>query len=203
MRPVVAKEPEKPDFEHLQWAIDKRADIQRTLLALYEFIRHHPPPRRTEENYVLGFLIGAAFSLWRAVFLADTFRDDVAIHTSQEQFLEKVITDNAIGFSDDKQNRHWTVGYYLENAKFRLSNAASYIEHHARAFNLNDSAEVLAKIMPFLRLTGTLGVELTRYEWDSAHYALRLLFKIIKPDTNMQAKPPDVPKPEDLQESTE
>jgi len=72
---------------------------------------------------VLGYLIRAAFSLWRAVFLAETFRDDTEIYTSQEKFLEKVITDNAIGFSDDKKIGIGPLGTYLENAKFRLSKA--------------------------------------------------------------------------------
>ena len=58
------------------------------------------------------------------MFVADTFPDDVSVHGSEEQFLKKVITDNAIGFSDDRQNRHW-VGYYLENAKIRLSQVAT------------------------------------------------------------------------------
>jgi len=54
--------------------------------------------------------------------------------------------------------------------------------------------------MPFLRLTGTMGVELTRYEWESAHYALRLLFKIIEPDAPIQAQLPNAPKPKGLEE---
>jgi hypothetical protein len=191
----VRGESEGPDFEHLGWAIDQRAEIQRTLLALYEFVCRHRPPQNDQQKYVLGFLIG----VWRAVFLADTFRDDVSVHGSQEQFLKKVITDNAIGFSDDRQNRHWTIGYYLENAKIRLSQVATFIESHASVFGLKKNSEVLAKVMPFLRLTGTMGVELTRYEWESAHYALRLLFGIIEPDAPLEAKPPQVPRPKGLQ----
>jgi hypothetical protein len=53
-------------------------------------------------------------------------------------------------------------------------------------------------LMPFLRLRGTLGAELTRYEWESAHYALRALFKVIAPDTSLEAKSPTLPKPKGL-----
>jgi hypothetical protein len=189
---------ERPDFEHLKWAIDQRAEIQRTLLALYDFVCRHRPPQEYDLNYVLGYLVGAAFSLWRAVFLADTFRDEVSVHGSQEQFLQKVITDNAIGFNDDRQNRCWTVGYYLDNAELRLSQVASFVESHASAFGLKKSPGVLAEIMPFLRLTGTLGVELTRYEWEAAHYALRYLFKIAEPSTTLEVKHPTAPKPKCL-----
>ena len=192
--------PERPDFGHLAWAVNQRAEIQRTLLALYEFVCRHRPPQNGAQKYVPGYLIGAAFSLWRAVFLADTFRDDVSVHGSQEQFLKKVITDNTIGFNDDRQNRHWTVGYYLENAKIRLSQAATFIEAHANAFGLKLNPGVLAETMPLLQLSGTMGVELTRYEWESAHYALRRLFRIIEPDASIEARPPEAPEPQGLQE---
>jgi hypothetical protein len=178
---------EKPNEEHLAWAIDQRAAVQHTLRALYGFVRHHPPPLDLDTRYLLDHLIGAAFSLWRAVFLAD----DIRIHESQEKFLEKVITDNAISFADDKANRHWTVEYYLENAKFRLARAITYADNYK-------STRLTEPLMWFLRLRSTLGAELTRYEWESAHYALRQLFKVIAPDDALEAEKPTLPKPNDL-----
>jgi hypothetical protein len=54
----------KPDEEHLAWAIDQRADVQHTLLALYGFVQYHPPPKLDHDaQYLLDLLIGAAFSL--------------------------------------------------------------------------------------------------------------------------------------------
>ena len=185
---------EKPDEEHLAWAIDQRAEVQRTLLALYEFVRHHRPDILEHHiRYLLDHLIGAAFSLWRAVFLAETFRDVVKIQQSQETFLEKLLTDNAINFSDDKANRHWTVEYYLENAKLRLGRAVAYSDTH-KGVQLNEL------LMPFLQLRGIHGAEFTRYEWESAHYALRELLKVIDPKTILVAKIPTVPKPSGLEE---
>src|SRR5262245_16163107 len=111
---------QKSDPEHLAWAINERAEVQRTLLGLYEFVSNRSPDSIpvVPDQHILNHLIGAAFSLWRAVFLADTFRDHVSVHRDQRAFLDKVISDNAITFADDKNNRHWTVDYYLENAKF-------------------------------------------------------------------------------------
>jgi hypothetical protein len=57
-----------------------------------------------------------------------------------------------------------------------------------------------AVLLPFLRLTGTMGVELTRYEWESAHYVLRSLFNVLEPKTLMEAKKPAAPKPRGLEE---
>lgn len=99
-------------------------------------------------------MIAAAFSLWRAVFLAEAFRDIETIHRSQEAFLEKLITDNAIGFSDDKVNRHWTVEYYLENAKLRLGRIAQFADHHL-------GIKVAQEVIQNLRLRGTMGIDLT------------------------------------------
>ncbi len=188
----------KPDLEHLAWAIDQRAEVQRTLLALYSFVRENSPSWINDNGYVLNYLIGAAFSLWRAVFLADTFRDIYTIHKSQENFLEKLITDNAIAFADDKANRDWTVGYYLENAKLRLSHAAQYIDNHKAAFYQKDKKDLGPQVLPFLRMTGTMGVDLTRYEWESAHYALRLIFHVLAPKARIKANLPNVPQPKPL-----
>jgi hypothetical protein len=187
-------EVKKPDVDHLRWAIDQRAEIQRTLLALYVYIRRTPSNTGYADPkvYLLDHLIGAAFSLWRAVFLAETFRTDETIHQSQEAFLAKVISDNSITFGDDKINRAWTVGYYLDNAKLRIERASAYADHHLNS----DSRRY---VLPNLRLRGTLGVSLTEWEWESAHYALRYMLMILDPETKAQPQQPNSPRPEGLE----
>jgi hypothetical protein len=98
----------KPDVEHLRWAVNQRAEIQRTLLALYEYVRKTPSKTGYAEPrvYLLDNLIGAAFSLWRAVFLAEIYRTDETIHQSQEAFLAKVISDNSITFGTIRSIEH-------------------------------------------------------------------------------------------------
>ncbi len=52
------KDVKKPDVDHLRWAVDQRAEIQRTLLALYEFVRR--TPSRTgyaDPKVYLSFLV--------------------------------------------------------------------------------------------------------------------------------------------------
>jgi hypothetical protein len=124
----------KPDIEHLRWAVNQRAEIQHTLLALYEYVRrtHSKAGYADTKVYLLDHLIGAAFSLWRAVFLAETYRTDEGIRESQETFLAKVISDNSITFGDDKINRAWTVGYYLDDAKLRIERASAYADHNLK-----------------------------------------------------------------------
>jgi hypothetical protein len=178
----------KPDPRHLAWAIEQRAEIQRTLLALYEFIRNHPPDKIDMwDKYLLDACVGAAFSLWRAAFLAETLREEAGVHASQEAFLERLISDNTIGFADDKSNRDWTVGYYLENAKYRLANAINLSDHYKKT-SLNKD------LMPFLRLRGSIDVDLTEYEWESLHFVTRAIFKEIAPDLKLTPVKPNLPE---------
>jgi hypothetical protein len=185
----------QPDIGHLAWALDQRVEIQRTLLELYEFVRSNSSKTLTAspsggydfvKPMLLDHLIAAGFSLWRAVFLSESDRDFVAIHKSQEKFLESVLTNNAITYTDDKNNRAWTVSYYLENAKHRLAAAEALAEHY-----LGDTQR--DRIMPLLRLKGERDVRLTRYEWECVHSAMRIILKILYPGSKLAHLDPKLP----------
>lgn len=106
--------------------------------------------------------------------------------------LEKLITDNAINFSDDKASRDWTVGYYLDNAKLRLHRASALWDHET-------DQQTLPTVERFLRIRGSMVVGLIRYEWEAAHYALRLLFKAYYGKAAPEPKKPTLPQPEGLE----
>ena len=184
----------KSDVEHLRWAVDQRAEIQRTLLALYEYVRKTTSAAgyADPKAYLLDNLIGAAFSLWRAAFLVETFRTDENILRSQETFLAKVISDNSIQFGDDKINRAWTVGYYLDNAKLRIERASAFADHHLQT----DSRRY---VLQHLRIRGTPSVPLTEWEWESAHFALRYMLGISDPTTNAKPTTPSRPRPQGVE----
>jgi hypothetical protein len=190
-----AEDTKKPDLSHLAWALDQRVEIQRTLLELYRFVRANASEalRSTpsgEYDFVkpmlLDHLIAAGFSLWRAVFLSESDRDFVSIHKSQEKFLESVLTNNAITYTDDKTNRAWTVSYYLENAKHRLAAAINLAEHYLKCKSRD-------KVLPLLRLVGTRDVALTRYEWECVHAAMRVILKILHPESMLPDLQPKLP----------
>lgn len=177
----------KPDIVHLAWAIDQRAKIQHTLLALYEYVRSNEPDQREwVKPSLLDHLIAAAFSLWRAVFLAEDTRTLVSIRKAQEEFLASVISTNAIGFGDDKRNSAWTVSYYLENAKHRLMAAHHIAEHYMKDKSLDT-------VLSLVRLKGTDDVRLTRYEWESIHMAVRIMLKLLCPDLKLPIEAPTIP----------
>jgi hypothetical protein len=56
----------KPDVEHLRWAVDQRGEVQRTLLAPYEYMRTKGSNAGYADPsaYILDHLIGVAFSLY-------------------------------------------------------------------------------------------------------------------------------------------
>jgi hypothetical protein len=121
--------PVAPD--RLQWAIDARARSQRLLLALYQFGEDRnfgsasnefasPLP----ETALFSLLVGIAFSLWRAAFLAEmpTRVWPEALRNAQT-LLSRVLETNAIAFGTEHDLQGWTGGYYLNNAKLRLLEA--------------------------------------------------------------------------------
>lgn len=172
----------EPDIEHLRWAIDCRADIQHTLLALYTFVRRPSLDQRDwVRPHLLDDLIAAAFSLWRAAFLAEHVRTADSIREAQQRFLATVIATNAINFPDDRRNSAWSVSFYLENAKHRLMKAHQIAQHYM-------DHESLKKVLPLVRLQGTNDVKLTRYEWECIHRALRIILKVLDPDCNLPIK---------------
>jgi hypothetical protein len=177
----------QPDLVHHEWAIDQRAKIQHKLLALYrQVLKTDPKQADWTLTYLSDHLISAAFSLWRAVFLAENVRDEAPILEAQKNFLETVISTNAITFPDDRRNSAWTVSFYLENAKHRIMAAHHLAEHYFKG-------ERLDMVLPLVRLKGTNDVKLTRYEWESIHAALRILLKILDPKTKLPVDTPTIP----------
>jgi len=111
--PTSPKVSTSPDA--LRWLVESRNKIQDLMLRLHEN-PNHPNGRAWQRH------IGAAFSLWRAVFLCYDANTDPKrrIEPDAKAFLKKVIERNAIGFSEDIAARAWTAGYYINNALFRL-----------------------------------------------------------------------------------
>jgi hypothetical protein len=64
------------DGRFAEWLVPARNNIQHQLLSLQKIVgppdKKAPPPTDQEKQnwHIIGLLIGAAFSLWRAVFQA-------------------------------------------------------------------------------------------------------------------------------------
>jgi hypothetical protein len=111
-----------PDPDHLDWVIHGRARSQIAALKICALMKDYPNEIRTKRLATqIQRLAAVAFSLWRAVFLADrTGRIDAKM-ADAEKFLGKMLTDNAIAFAQDRSAREWTFNYYVDNAYYRLA----------------------------------------------------------------------------------
>jgi hypothetical protein len=63
---------------------------------------------------------------WRAAFLTNVGNNPEITFSKSKEFLKRILTHNAIGFSDDFTNRDYTVGYYIANARYRIERMTKY-----------------------------------------------------------------------------
>lgn len=108
------------DIRDLKWLVEHRSKIQSLLLELYVFADKDRRTLDDAQSAAFQLLVGAGFSLWRAVFLADSARQLCTVDDDAREFLRLLVKDNAINYSQEDRTRAWTVGYYLNNAYFRL-----------------------------------------------------------------------------------
>lgn len=115
------------NFKDYTWLVESRSKVQHLLLELYRFLKDNRSTleQRGFERSVFGLLVGAAFSLWRAAFLANAERSWPDILKKAEDLLQIVVEDNAISYLQEKKTEDWMVGYYLNNARYRLARVRS------------------------------------------------------------------------------
>jgi len=111
---------------HLQWLVENRSANQRATLELFVTLTQNESAISSNIVFaqVSQELAGIAFSLWRAVFLSDLTEDVEDQMVDVRSFLGSLISNNAIGYPQDRSAREWTFTYYLSDARFRLQNLA-------------------------------------------------------------------------------
>ena len=99
--------------EHLSWLVESRSDNQRATLQLYSVLKSDP-------ESLLGDIVlqeaaqeltAVAFSLWRAVFLADVTGVEEQPTADAERFLANLIAHNTVAYTQDRNAREWTFRY--------------------------------------------------------------------------------------------
>jgi hypothetical protein len=105
------------DEAKMKWLVENRINIQKTALDLYLLIPKEKDSVKKQTSLIHQDLVGAFFCLWRGVFLAyekKTKLGEPLEHATK--FLKKIIDDNTIAFSDDKNLREWTANFYIDCA---------------------------------------------------------------------------------------
>ena len=168
------------DNPDLTWLVDRRSKIQSFLLQLYEFDEKHSANLAEPQSAAFQLLVGAAFSLWRAAFLADGDRSPARIREHAKEFLLLLVRDNSINYTQDRQTRAWTAGYYLNNTYFRLQLAyqrLSRLAEEGAAFGTAPMEAVNAFLLEQAEAENP-SVEL-RDQWDTAYEAAFDIFKAL------------------------
>lgn len=113
----------KEEIESAEWLVENRSNVQKFHLRLYVFSEKYAEKLKSDKDKRLIFhlLIGVSFGLWRSVFLMRSNIDyDKEVTVKGLKFLERLIKDNAIAYTQEKDSCEWTVGYYLNDAFLRL-----------------------------------------------------------------------------------
>jgi hypothetical protein len=106
---------------HLSWLVKGRYDTQKTSTKLYALIAENPTSITLAIHSIPAqALVAIGFSLWRAVFLGDKTGETGASLTAAYEFLEKMIKDNTIGYTQERAVLEWSFNYYVSNATHRL-----------------------------------------------------------------------------------
>ncbi len=163
-----------PEPENLEWLVERRSENQRQLLELYRLYCTHGDLLKVESEHEVrargGRLFSAAFSLWRAVFLADR-NPDVGARVDQiKWFLGRLVADNAISYPQDKYATQWSLLYYLYYAQMILE---SDTLPHSKEFREKYAATI------------ELG---TRKCWDLCHKYLAIEVATLKLDLERLTK---------------
>ncbi|MBL4754213.1 MAG: hypothetical protein JKY52_11560, partial [Flavobacteriales bacterium] len=113
-------EEDKIDFK---WLVEHREKSQYLNLHLYNYLDDHFDELKEdkEKRRLIKLLLGIAFSLWRSVILTEKGNKSEDVLKFGKEFFKKLVATNSIGFPQDESNQNWTVGYYLNNARYRLS----------------------------------------------------------------------------------
>lgn len=165
------------------WLVKNREKIQLFNLQLYEYLCEKEKGKVFERDEIARsiatHLVGTAFSLWRAVFLTEGERDWNSILQHAQAFLEQMVKNNAINYKQDDDTRNWSVGYYLNNARYRLFRVQQKIIHLIG----NEEAKNLKYLSKFswsdTAQTNPDGVQ-SQEKWEEAFLAVEEALSTLK-----------------------
>jgi len=167
----------KGDKEFASWLVPARNNIQRELLRLQQIIGAPPAKKERGELYtpdppknweILGYLLGAGFSLWRAVFQSGHKLETRENFGAGQIFLDEIVRNNAAMYLTELNS--WSLGYYVNNARFRLVDA-----FERSPSELKTNSDLKSRVDKLHGALNTLEQSLSSSEWENCFHALRLL----------------------------
>jgi len=172
--------PQRGDEDFPLWLVPARNNIQRQLLRVQRMLgqpskdRNGAPPRlppRDSQPWILLWLLGVGFSLWRAVFQAGHALERDRNFEDGRILLDAIIRNNAAVYQTELNS--WSLGYYLGNARFRLVEIRKYFVTNDRTRELD---ALLSKLDPSTE--GTTSDAPT--EWANCFHAMRIALDLLE-----------------------
>ncbi len=103
--------------ERYDWLLNARHVNQQLTHDLYKRKYHKKDPSQWK---MYSVLVASTFSLWRAAPLNKTVKDSDQFREDAYELLNRLVRDNAITYTQDKQLEEWMGGYYMRNCYLRL-----------------------------------------------------------------------------------
>jgi hypothetical protein len=116
------KEEKTKHLKFLEILVRQRNSTQDLLLALLtlSFDSAEAFKAAPDLNSMFQLTVGATFSLWRAIVLAEEPFEPHAALDHAEDLLRRLVGFNTIVFSDEKETKQWMGGFYVANIQYRL-----------------------------------------------------------------------------------
>jgi hypothetical protein len=153
------------------WLVSARSDVQRTLLDVERILAHRSKALGTsvtkDDVYVMRALTDVGFCLWRAVFLINNEFSPHEMLVEMKRFLTNVVEDNAISYTQDKNNAKYTSIFYLRTAIMHIDDFAgmplvkrgALVDH-----DLMVHFEAKYKVLKDIRVEMTAALIFTNYQ---------------------------------------
>lgn len=116
--------------------VERRRKNQESLCTLFRIAeaRHailSTTANEAWERDVFHLLVGAGFALWRSAFLCHAARTPPILLGQATALLNLLLRDNAFTYPNERTTKEWTVGFYLNDARYRLIDVSKKVSAHA------------------------------------------------------------------------
>ena len=126
------------DSDFPEWLVPARNNIQHELLRIKNLLADSPQSidavQRSLDEDQLNLVLGAAYSLRRAVFQAGHQFDQRTVISTAREFVDEVVRNNAAMHNTELKS--WSLGYYLRGRFESYVPRRSTISSHSGSRNL-------------------------------------------------------------------
>ena len=167
----------KPDYN---WLISSRHKASELLYGLHQISEQLSGEISKDHQALFENLVGAAFSLWRAAFLAHE-REELWPKSlvAATELLKELLSHNRIGYEQEKNQFAWFCRFYLKSAELRIDRVVKHFM--AKDFQVDlKQCEAVQRILERIDDQKAAAEEKPTERWNDAHEAADFLVKELR-----------------------